>query len=72
MTDHDLDGPYAWHISSRCMSNSQCVETAPIPDGSGVAVRDTKDRAQGMLTFGMDDWSSFIGALKDGSLSRDG
>lgn len=67
--DHHADAlHYAWHTSSHSGPDKQCVETAPIPDGSGVAVRDSKDRAQGMLTFPMTDWSAFIDSLKEGSL----
>lgn len=51
----------AWHTTShRCMSNSQCVETAPGFDGQSVKVRDSTDREGPMLSFSMEDWKAFV------------
>lgn len=35
--------------------------------GSGAAVRDTKNRTAGALTFDNAEWGRFLGAAKDGA-----
>ena len=41
-----------------------CVEVAVKPQG--VAVRDSRNRAQGMLFFTHDEWAAFLGGVKNG------
>jgi hypothetical protein len=43
-----------WRTSSYSAGNGDCVEVAPQP--AEVFVRDTKDRAGGMLSFTHDQW----------------
>ncbi|HET6633722.1 MAG TPA: DUF397 domain-containing protein [Streptomyces sp.] len=46
--------------------NGECVEVA---DGHvGVPVRDSKVPSGPALVFGADGWSSFVGAVKSGTL----
>jgi hypothetical protein len=56
-----------WQISSYSGDQGNCVETAELPDG-GMAVRDTKNRDGGMLTFDRSAWSEFIDAIKEGRI----
>jgi pyocin large subunit-like protein len=54
-----------WRKSSRSSASGNCVEVA---DNLGdiVAVRDTKDRDGGTLTFTHDQWNAFITGIKNG------
>ncbi|RKT56793.1 uncharacterized protein DUF397 [Saccharothrix australiensis] len=54
-----------WRRSGRSSaSGSDCVEIA-LAD-VGAAVRDSKDRAGGALSFGAAQWSRFVGGAKGG------
>lgn len=59
----DLTGA-RWHKSTRSSSNGgDCVEVADnLP--TVVAVRDTKDRDGGTLTFSPRSWASFVQSVK--------
>jgi hypothetical protein len=48
-----------WFTSSYSSGNGQCVETARLPQG-GMAVRDTKNRIGGALSFNAEAWRSFL------------
>ncbi|MFJ2706734.1 DUF397 domain-containing protein [Streptomyces sp. NPDC087428] len=51
-----------WWKSSYSGANSNCVETARFDDGIGV--RDSKDAAGPVLSFGPRAWDDFIGGAK--------
>jgi hypothetical protein len=51
-----------WLTSSYSSGNGQCVETAKLPEG-GMAVRDTKNRADGVLSFTAEAWRSFLAEI---------
>ncbi|MBG0565805.1 DUF397 domain-containing protein [Actinoplanes aureus] len=54
-----------WHKSRRSGAEGNCVEVADnLPHV--VAVRDTKDREGGTLTFPPEVWSAFIDDVKAG------
>jgi hypothetical protein len=64
VSDRDLTEA-VWHKSTRSGANGDCVEVADnLP--SVVAVRDTKNRAGGMLTFTPATWRVFIDGVKNG------
>ncbi|MDG4764345.1 DUF397 domain-containing protein [Solwaraspora sp. WMMD406] len=53
-----------WRTSTRSGPNGgACVEVADNVPGR-VLVRDTKDRAGGVLTFAPASWSAFVGLAK--------
>lgn len=66
---HDLTGA-VWHKSTRSGGNGgDCVEVAVnLPDV--VAVRDTKSRAAGTLTFTHAEWRAFLHGVRDGEFDR--
>lgn len=51
-----------WWKSSYSGANSNCVETSRFDDGIGV--RDSKDTAGPVLSFGIRAWDDFIGGAK--------
>jgi hypothetical protein len=53
-----------WKKSTRSSSTGQCVEVL-ITD-EGVAVRDTKDRTRAPHIYTHDEWTAFVGGVKDG------
>jgi hypothetical protein len=60
-TDHALT---TWRKSTYSGSNGgDCVEVGEAE--RAVAVRDTKDRAGAVLTFGPDAWRRFAATVKD-------
>ncbi|MEU4835747.1 DUF397 domain-containing protein [Streptosporangium sp. NPDC023615] len=54
----------SWRKSSLSADGASCVETAFI--GNDVAIRDTKDRDGGTLLFRRDEWTAFVGGIKNG------
>ncbi len=65
------DGPASgWYRSSRCTSESGCVEVAILDEGR-VGVRDAKLPASSpYLVFGRDVWNGFVADLKAGRHHR--
>lgn len=63
----DLGG-VAWRVSSRSSSNGgNCVEVAPLADGSGrVAVRHSHRPDGEVIVYTRAEWEAFIGGVKDG------
>ncbi|MGW7225256.1 DUF397 domain-containing protein [Streptomyces cyaneofuscatus] len=56
-----------WFKSSHSGGNTtECVEAAHL--GEVTAIRDSKAREGGSLTFQPSSWSSFVSALQDGRL----
>jgi hypothetical protein len=52
-----------WIKSSYTAGHGNCVEVAALPDGAR-AVRDSKDPAGPVLSFGADAWRAFTATLK--------
>lgn len=57
-------GPY-WIKSSFSLSNGNCVEVASLPD-SGIGGRDSRGSEGLVLRFTQDEWSAFVGGVKNG------
>lgn len=54
---------HAFRKSTRSDGGQNCVEVADALDGSAVRVRDSKDQAGPVLTFGPNQWRAFVGGL---------
>ncbi|WP_413801170.1 DUF397 domain-containing protein [Streptomyces iranensis] len=59
----------AWRTSSYTAGNGNCVEVAPIPGTSGIAVRDSKNREYPAARFTGPAWATFAAAAGDGTLT---
>ena len=59
-----------WRKSSRSMQNGSCVEAGLF--SQVVATRDSKHRAGGVLTLGLDEWRSLIGQISSDAFKRTG
>lgn len=57
-----------WHKSTYSGSNNGCIERGILRSGRQ-AVRDTKDRAGGVLIFEPDEWQAFVDAVRRGEFS---
>jgi hypothetical protein len=59
-----------WYRSSRCGSESSCVEIAVL-DGHQVGIRDSKLPASSpYLTVGLEAWTAFVSDVKAGRRDR--
>ncbi|WP_018588691.1 DUF397 domain-containing protein [Salinispora arenicola] len=58
-----------WRKSTKSSGGANCVEVGHAVPVAVVGVRDTKDRAGGMILLSPAAWRAFIGGIKDGGLS---
>jgi hypothetical protein len=65
--EHDVNdqavAKAAWHTSSYSGSGANCLEHASLPGGIQ-AVRDTKDRERGALSFPPAAWQTFLDGVR--------
>jgi hypothetical protein len=60
--------PLAYRKSSYSGQQNNCVEVAPVREGT--AVRDSKDPAGPVLRFSADAWRAFVASVKSGRVSE--
>ena len=60
----------AWQHSARSNSGGSCVEIAALPDGSGVAVRNSRDPAGPALIYTPEEVAAFILGVRDGDFDN--
>jgi hypothetical protein len=63
-------GPH-WVKSTLSFANGNCVEVADLPDG-GVGVRNSRDPGGPVLNFTPEEWSAFLGGVRNGEFDRFG
>jgi Domain of unknown function (DUF397) len=63
-------GP-VWVKSTLSFANGNCVEVADLPDG-GVGVRNSRDPGGQVLNFTPDEWSAFLGGVRNDEFDRFG
>ena len=57
----------SWFTSSRTGQGQNCVEVTTALPG-WVGVRDTKNRASGLLAIDRQQWHTFLAAIKEGQI----
>jgi hypothetical protein len=60
-----------WVKSSLSFSNGACVEVASMP-GGGIGVRDSKVAAGPVLRFTPEEWTAFLGGVRNGEFDSFG
>ncbi|MFI0980976.1 DUF397 domain-containing protein [Streptomyces sp. NPDC021093] len=63
-------GPVVWVKSSRSNAVGNCVEVARLADGSGVAVRNSRDPLGPALVYTRDELDAFLAGVKDGDFDH--
>ncbi|MGA8117417.1 MAG: DUF397 domain-containing protein [Actinocatenispora sp.] len=58
-----------WRKSTRSGNQSNCVEVAASETAALVGVRDSKCRTVGPLVVSLTQWSSFVDAVRAGTLA---
>jgi len=67
MNHDDVTTP--WRKSSYSNSQANCVEVARTRSGK-VAVRDSRNPGDGALSFGRDEWQTFVAKVQAITLTR--
>lgn len=60
----------AWQKSRRSNPSGNCVEVAELPDGAGVAVRNSRDPEGPALIYTSAEITAFILGAKDGDFDH--
>ncbi|HIW63735.1 MAG TPA: DUF397 domain-containing protein [Candidatus Stackebrandtia excrementipullorum] len=60
----------AWQKSARSNPSGNCVEMAALPEGQGIAVRNSRDPQGPALVYTMDEMIAFIHGAKDGDFDN--
>lgn len=58
--------PLNWRRSGRSSPSGNCVEMARLPDGSGVAMRNSRDPDGPALIYTYDEIAAFLAGTRDG------
>ncbi|MFJ8044526.1 DUF397 domain-containing protein [Kitasatospora sp. NPDC096147] len=69
MSTTSTQGSLTWRKSSHSGGNGACVEIA-VPNGSTIAVRDSKDPEGPQLHFSNAAWAAFATATAAGAFGR--
>ena len=59
-----------WQKSRRSNPSGSCVEMAALPDGSGIAVRNSRDPQGPALIFTMAEIEAFVHGAADGDFNN--
>ncbi|MFB9176897.1 DUF397 domain-containing protein [Dactylosporangium sucinum] len=59
-----------WQKSRRSNPSGNCVELARLPDGSGFAVRNSRDPLGPALIYTFDEIAAFVGGARDGDFDN--
>lgn len=59
-----------WQKSRRSNPSGNCVELATLPDGAGVAMRNSRDPQGPALVYTQDEITAFIEGARDGDFDN--
>jgi hypothetical protein len=59
-----------WHKSRRSNPSGNCVEVAALPEGAGVALRNSRDPDGPALIYTPDEMAAFILGARDGDFDH--
>jgi hypothetical protein len=59
-----------WQKSRRSNPSGNCVELAALPDGSGIALRNSRDPQGAALIFTLEEIAAFVGGAGDGDFDN--
>ena len=65
MPADELDG-VVWRKSRRSNPSGNCVELGVLPEGGGVALRNSRDPGGPALIYTRDEMEAFLGGVRDG------
>ncbi|MEV1290440.1 DUF397 domain-containing protein [Micromonospora sp. NPDC049679] len=59
-----------WQKSRRSNPSGNCVELAELPDGAGIAVRNSRYPDGPVLIYTFDEIAAFVGGARDGDFDN--
>jgi hypothetical protein len=62
--------PVTWQKSRRSNPSGNCVEMAELPNGGGIAVRNSRDPEGPALIYTLDEIAAFIDGARDGDFDN--
>lgn len=64
------DLPVSWHKSRRSSPNGNCIELAKLPDGAGVAVRNSRHPEGPALIYTRAEFTIFLRSARAGEFDH--
>jgi hypothetical protein len=62
--------PLRWQKSRRSNPSGNCVELAELPDGTGIAVRNSRHPEGPALIYTVDEIAAFVHGVRDGDFDH--
>ena len=59
-----------WQKSGRSNPRGNCVELASLPDGGGIAMRNSRDPEGPALIYSLDEIAAFVAGARDGDFDN--
>ena len=59
-----------WQKSHRSNSSGNCVEMARLPDGNGIAVRNSRDPQGPVLIYTVEEIAALLAGVRDGDFDH--
>jgi hypothetical protein len=59
-----------WQKSQRSNPSGNCVEMARLPEGAGIAVRNSRDPEGPVLIYRLDEIAAFLAGARDGDFDN--
>jgi hypothetical protein len=62
--------PVVWQKSRRSNPSGNCVEVAELPDGEGIAMRNSRDPNGPALIYAYEEIAAFVQGVRDGEFDH--